>query len=105
MFVVTNRIPVAADYREQFEERFRNRAGQVEKQPGFMRMEVMRPQDEDSPYLVMTVWQDEDAFIAWVDSEDFKLAHQNPLPKAAYAGEGRMEQHEIVITTATHNNP
>ena len=98
MYVVTNRVPVATDYRDQFEERFRNRAGQVDKQPGFVRMEVMRPQDDESPYLVMTVWENEDAFIAWVDSEDFKIAHQNPLPKEAYAGSGQMEQHEIVIT-------
>lgn len=99
MYVVTNRIPVAEAYNEQFEQRFRNRAGQVDKQPGFVRMEVMRPQDDESPWLVMTVWRDEDAFIAWMDSEDFKLAHTNPLPKEAYAGKGQMEQHEIVIMT------
>jgi heme-degrading monooxygenase HmoA len=35
MFVVANRVPVALAWGEQFEERFHNRAGQVEKQPGF----------------------------------------------------------------------
>ncbi|MGD8558333.1 MAG: antibiotic biosynthesis monooxygenase, partial [Gammaproteobacteria bacterium] len=94
MFVVTNRVPVVESFREQFEERFRQRAGQVEKQPGFIRMEIMRPIDEDSPYLVMTTWQDEEAFNNWVGSEDFKLAHQNPLPKEAYKTTGGgMEQH------------
>ena len=98
MYVVTNRVPVALDWREKFEERFRNRAGQVEKQTGFVRMEIMRPEDEQSPYLVMTVWDNEQAFRNWVGSEDFKIAHQNPLPKEAYNGEGQMEQHTIVIT-------
>lgn len=97
MYVVTNRVPVAKAYREQFEQRFRQRAGQVDKQPGFVRMEVMRPVDDESPYLVMTLWQDEAAFRSWVDSEDFKLAHQNPLPKEAYDGQGKMERHEIVV--------
>ena len=88
MFVVTNRVPVESNWREKFEERFRKRAGQVDKQPGFLRMEIMRPVDDDTPYLVMTVWQDEQAFLDWVESEDFKLAHQNPLPKEAYKKTG-----------------
>lgn len=99
MFVVTNRVPVVDTYRDQFEERFRQRAGQVEKQPGFIRMEIMRPVDDESPYLVMTTWKDEDAFNNWVGSEDFKAAHQNPLPKEAYkATGGGMEQHTVIIT-------
>ena len=101
MFVVTNRVPVEADWREKFEERFRQRAGQVDKQPGFLRMEIMRPVDDNTPYLVMTVWQDEQSFHDWVDSDDFKQAHQNPLPKEAYkATGGGMEQHTIIISSS-----
>jgi heme-degrading monooxygenase HmoA len=101
MYVVTNRVPVAPQWQDKFEERFRNRAGQVDKQPGFLRMDVMRPESEDSPYLVMTVWESEQAFRNWVDSEDFKQAHQNPLPKEAYNGEGKMEIHRIVVSAAS----
>jgi heme-degrading monooxygenase HmoA len=97
MYVVTNRVFVTADYRQQFEERFQRRAGQIDKQPGFIRMEIMRPQDENSPYLVMTHWADKAAFENWVGSEDFKLAHQNPMPKEAFTGQGGMEQHEVII--------
>lgn len=101
MFVVTNRVPVESDWREKFEERFRQRAGQVDKQPGFLRMEIMRPADDNTPYLVMTVWQDEQAFHDWVESDDFKLAHQNPLPKEAYkATGGGMEQHTIIVSAS-----
>ena len=102
MYVVTNRVPVAPDWREQFEERFRKRAGQVDKQPGFVRMDVMRPETDDNPYLVMTVWETEQAFRNWVGSEDFKLAHQNPLPKEAYNGEGKMEAHTVVISAQSN---
>ncbi len=97
MYVVTNRIPVASDYYQQFEQRFQRRAGQIDKQPGFVRMEILRPQDADSPYLVMTHWLNKQAFETRVGSEDFKLAHQNPLPKDAFIGPSRMEQHEVAI--------
>ncbi len=100
MYVVANRVPVASGWEEEFEARFRQRAGQVDKQPGFVRMEILRPVDDDSPYVVLTTWDDEAAFNDWVGSEDFKLAHKNPLPKEAFSGKGRLERHEIVISTA-----
>ncbi len=106
MYVVTNRVTVASEWRDKFEERFQQRAGQVDKQPGFIRMDIMRPISEETPYLVLTVWQDKQAFENWVGSDDFKLAHQNPLPKEAYdgPGQGGMEHHEIVISSSSENN-
>ncbi len=98
MYVVANRVPVASGWEERFEARFRDRVGQVDKQPGFVRMDILRPADEDSPYVVLTTWEDEAAFNHWVGSEDFKLAHQNPLPKEAFSGEGRLERHDVVIS-------
>lgn len=98
MYVVMNRVPVAPGWEQAFEERFQKRAGQVERNPGFVRMDVMKPATPDAPYVVSTVWESEDAFQAWVGSEDFKAAHSNPLPREAYRGEGRMEKYEIVIS-------
>lgn len=98
MFVVANRVPLASGWEAQFEERFRKRAGQIDKQPGFVRMEVLRPVSKDTPYVVLTVWESQAAFQAWVGSEDFKAAHRNPLPKDAFAGEGKLEQHELIIS-------
>ena len=98
MYVVMNRVPVAAGWEGAFEERFRKRAGQVEKNPGFVRMNVLKPVTPGGCYLVSTEWASKAAFEAWVSSADFKAAHSNPLPAEAYAGEGKMEQFEIVVT-------
>jgi heme-degrading monooxygenase HmoA len=97
MYVVTNRVPVIADYVEMFEQRFRERAGQIDKQPGFVQMQVMRPDKPGVPYVVQTTWADKQAFEAWVGSDDFKLAHQNPMPKEAFSGEGGIEMFEVII--------
>lgn len=97
-YVVANRVPVAAGWEEQFEERFRNRAGQVEQQAGFVSMEVLKPRSDGAPWVVLTRWEDEAAFRNWIGSEDFKAAHRNPLPKEAFAGEGGLEQHQVVIS-------
>ncbi len=97
MFVVSNRVPVAAEWAEVFEERFRNRGGRIGRQPGLIRMEIHRPMDDRSPYVVQTVWETREDFEAWVGSEDFRAAHRNPLPKEAFSGESRIELHEVVF--------
>lgn len=100
MYVVTNRVAVAPGWEAEFESRFRQRAGQIDKQPGFVRMEILKPVSDKTPFIVATHWQDESAFRAWVDSEDFRLAHANPMPKEAFLPEGGgLEQFEVVIST------
>ena len=42
-YAVANRIYVKPDFTEEFEERFRNRVGQLEQQPGFVLMDVLKP--------------------------------------------------------------
>jgi heme-degrading monooxygenase HmoA len=103
MFVVVNRVPVAQGWEQAFVERFRNRLGQVEKNAGFVRMEVLAPQSPGTPFAVTTYWESKDAFEAWVGSEDFKAAHANPLPSEAYAGEGQLEQFEVAVSTVGEN--
>jgi heme-degrading monooxygenase HmoA len=99
MLIVANRVPVASGWEETFEERFRQRAGQIDKQPGFVSMQILKPETEDTPYVVLTTWQDKAAFDAWVGSDDFKLAHSNPMPKEAFNGKGKLEIHEVIIDT------
>ena len=41
-FVVANRVFVKAEYSEEFESRFRNRAGQINQQPGFVVLDNVR---------------------------------------------------------------
>jgi len=101
VYIVTNRVPVVEDYVETFEQRFRARAGQIDKQPGFVHMQVLRPDTPDTPYLVQTTWADRQAFEAWIGSDDFKLAHSNPMPKEAFSGEGRIERFEVVIDSGS----
>jgi heme-degrading monooxygenase HmoA len=101
MFVVNNRVWVKPEYYEMFEERFSKRAGQIDKQDGFVRMQILKPVSEQSPYVVSTMWESKSAFEQWVGSEDFKLAHQNPMPKEAFREdrEGGIEQFDVVIST------
>jgi heme-degrading monooxygenase HmoA len=102
-YVVANRVFVKKQYSEEFEQRFSNRAGQINQQPGFVLMEVLKPRSEETPYVVLTHWESEQAFQNWVGSDDFKLAHQNPMTKDAFNDGGSMEKYEVAISSATDN--
>jgi len=102
MFVVMNRIPVNPDYAEQFEERFRSRAGEVDQMSGFVRNQVLRPVEPEDPYVVLTVWESKADFDNWVNSDAFKKghAHSGSLPQEAFRGRNKLEQFEIILDTA-----
>ena len=101
MHVVTNRVFVHPDWQQEFENRFEKRAGQIDKQPGFIRMNILRPCSDDCPYVVYTEWKSQSDFQNWVGSDDFKKAHQNPMPEEAFSQKGALEQHTIIITSAS----
>ena len=98
MIVVANRIPVAESYEEEFEKRFRDREGFVDKSPGFIRYELLRPSKADA-YIVKTYWEDMASFETWTRSEAFKEAHAELPPKKMFAGPSALEIHEVLYTT------
>lgn len=97
-YVVANRVFVKQQYSDEFEQRFKQRAGQIDKQAGFVRMDILKPQSEKTPYVVLTYWIDEAAFKNWVGSDDFKIAHQNPMNKDAFLEGGGLEQYQVIIS-------
>ena len=103
MFVVMNRIPVNPEYTDQFEDRFKNRAGEVDKMKGFVRNQVLRPDTPADPYIVLTYWASKADFEAWVDSDAFKKGHakSGTLPPDAFRGRAKLESFEVILDTAT----
>jgi heme-degrading monooxygenase HmoA len=103
MFVVMNRIPVNPEYAEQFEERFRSRAGEVDKMKGFIRNQVLKPATPDNPYIVMTFWESQADFEAWVNSEAFQKGHakSSTLPREAFSGPSKLESFDVILDTGS----
>jgi heme oxygenase (mycobilin-producing) len=105
MIVVSNRIPVAEGHEGEFAERFRTRAHLVEHHPGFVRLEIGRPEPVafhgepvggSAYHVVLTYWESKEHFLAWVQSEDFRTAHGERTPEGMLAGESVFELHEII---------
>ena len=80
--VKINVLNVPEEMRETLEERFANRAGEVETTPGFLSFDLLRPTDDSDEYFVVTKWESDEAFQAWLDSRQFQQGH-------AQSGEGQ----------------
>lgn len=75
-FVAINYITCQPDYCARFECLFCSRARQIDTMPGFLSMQVLRPQKEEEPYLVVSQWESQESFDAWVGSPEFLEGHQ-----------------------------
>jgi heme oxygenase (mycobilin-producing) len=75
-FVAINYITCTPEYRERFEHLFRTRARAIDRMPGFHGMYVLRPLREGDPYLVVSHWESEAHFRAWVQSPEFLDGHK-----------------------------
>lgn len=76
-FFVFNNIPVTDEGRPIFEHRFKNRAGAIENEPGYVAFRVLRPLDSDT-YVVLTEWESPAFFEKWKESQAFSKAHAKP---------------------------
>jgi heme oxygenase (mycobilin-producing) len=104
MIVVMNRIRVAAGHEAAFEERFQQRAGLIDKEPGFIRNEILRPVRSDY-YIVKTSWQSREDFERWMQSDSFRQAHANRPPAEMFAGPSMLEIHEVILESGVSLTP
>jgi heme oxygenase (staphylobilin-producing) len=97
MIAVISRLPVKEGMADQVVERFANGQGFVQAFPGFVSMEVLRSEEADE-VLVITRWQDKDAFDSWVHSDAFKKAHGRGGGSGLLRGHPHMGTYEVTVT-------
>jgi heme-degrading monooxygenase HmoA len=74
-FVAINYISCESHYRERFEELFATRAHAIDRMPGFLDMQVLKP-NVDGEYLIVSHWSSEEAFKTWTSSPEFLEGHK-----------------------------
>lgn len=75
-FVAINYITCKEHYKERFEELFSSRAKAIDRMPGFLNMEVLKPEDGKNVYLIVSHWDSKEAFKSWTGSPEFLEGHK-----------------------------
>lgn len=96
--VKINVLTVPEPMRDTLEQRFSARAGEVEKTPGFLSFDLLRPTDGSDRYFVVTKWESDEAFQAWLDSRQFQQGHaQSAHGQAPAAADSELLSFEVVL--------
>ena len=100
MFIAMNRFKIAHGAEEGFEEVWRNRDSYLHEVPGFKSFNLLKgPDMEDHVlYASHSTWESREAFEAWTQSDQFRLAHkQRSAPKGTYLEHPNLEVFESVL--------
>lgn len=75
-FVAINYIQCDDGYVQRFEELFGSRAHAIDRLPGFIEMQVLRPSNRGDQYLIISHWKSEEDFKTWTKSPEFIEGHK-----------------------------
>ncbi len=88
--VKINAIEVPEDAGPELERRFANRLHAVDGQPGFLSFELLRPVSGDNRYFVVTHWEDDESFQAWMKGSGMQ-AHSGERARPVSTGSSLLE--------------
>jgi len=101
MFIAMNRFKVLKDATGSFEDVWLKRETHLDRVPGFIEFHLLRGPERDDHvlYASHTIWADQDAFVAWTQSEHFRAAHRNAGGnKPLYLGHPEFEGFQVIQT-------
>lgn len=75
MYVSVSRLRIEPERSDDLVAAFRGRAGLVESHGGFIDLQVWRSDRDPAEVLMVSRWQDRDAFTAYMRSADHRVSH------------------------------
>lgn len=75
MFVFISHLSVPESDREELERHFRERSRLVDGFPGFLYLQLLRPQSGDASHTFLTAWENKEAFRRYMQSEEHAFSH------------------------------
>ncbi len=103
MIIVFTKFPIKAEHYEEYSKYLK---GAVEKhnikeQVGFVDMRLLAPQnlpivEENSQFIIETVWKNIKNFTDYTQSEAFKKSHEDMPPHDWFSGRPEVKVYETI---------
>ncbi len=97
--VKINAIEVPEGAGPELEKRFAHRLHAVDGQPGFLSFELLRPVKGENRYFVVTHWEDDESFRAWMEGPGMQ-AHAGERARPVGTGSSLLEFEVVQSSTA-----
>ena len=94
MYLAMNRFTVPLENAAEFEALWLGRDSHLKDMAGFVEFHMLKGPEEDGKrlYASHTIWENEDMFVAWTRSQQFRDAHAKAgTSRKLYDGTPRFE--------------
>lgn len=95
-FCVLNHLFVNEAMEDAFEKKFLERPKYLQNVPGFKALRFLRPQVAGRHYIILTLWEERQAFYDWQNSNEYSQTHK-------HRGTERGVDRNIVNRDLSHN--
>jgi len=103
MLTVFTKFPIKKEFQAEYTTHLKEavKKHNIEEQPGCTAMNLLAPQSnpmtgENNVFIIETIWEDMQSFIAYTQSEAFKKSHENMPSKEWFAGKPAVEVYENI---------
>jgi len=97
MFVFISHLSVPEEDRAELERHFRDRSRLVDAFPGFLYLQLLRPQAGSAAFTFLTAWESRDAFARYMRSEAHAVSHSREPAEIMGRTQVRHEAFEVLM--------
>lgn len=97
MFVFVSHLRVPEDDTAELERHFRERSRLVDGVPGFLYLQLLRPQAGADTHTLLTAWEDKGAFRRYMASEERARSHSREPAEMMSRTVVRHEAYEVLM--------
>jgi heme oxygenase (mycobilin-producing) len=97
MFVFVSHLTVPEEDHTELERHFRERSGLVDGFPGFLYLQLLRPQAGEATHTFVTAWRDRESFRSYMRSEEHAISHSREPGEIMARTMVRHEAYEVLM--------
>lgn len=97
MFVFISHLTVPPEDQDELERHFRERSRLVDGFPGFLYLQLLRPQAGTASHTFLTAWESREAFARYMRSQEHAISHSREPRAIMGRTEVRHEAYEVMM--------
>jgi heme-degrading monooxygenase HmoA len=97
VFVFISHLTVPDADRADLERHFRERSGLVDAFPGFLYLQLLRPQAGGASHAFLTAWESRDAFRRYMNSREHAVSHAREPGEIMARTQVRHDAYEVLL--------
>jgi heme oxygenase (mycobilin-producing) len=97
MFIFISHLTVPDADHGRLETHFRERSGLVDGYPGFLYLQLLRPQAGEATHTFLTAWRDRESFRSYMRSREHAVSHSREPAEIMSRTQVRHEAYDVLM--------